>query len=130
MGVWKKHLNIVEARKLSTLFCKDFNISPCMIYYVDAFHNNKYYGMYFESPPTILMLKRLPNPIGILIHELTHHLEGEAYPIRKSSTHGRNYQLAKQKVINWCNKKISSNPDWRKPLQAFQDEMEMKNFRL
>lgn len=130
LGKWKKHINIVDARKLSSIFCEDFSLEPCQIYYVDTFHDKNDYGLYFSDPATILLLKKIPNPIGVLMHELTHHLENEIYPIRKVTTHGYNYQLAKQRVITWCRNNISSKPDWSIPLKALQYETDMKKFRL
>lgn len=131
MKKWRKHINIVDARKLSHLFCNYFDLTPCNVYYVDALHESKDYGLYFFNPPTILILEKTPNQIGILIHELTHHLENEKYPLRDfKGAHGYNYQLAKERVIKWCNKFISPKPDWRKPLSALQYDEDMKKFRL
>jgi len=128
---WKKNINIVDARKLSKIFCDYFELSPCMIYYVDVFHDKDDYGIYFDIEPTILILKKCPNRIGVLVHELTHHLQYQKYDMKKDSRiHGYPYQLARNRVDRWCNKYISSKPNWAKPLGAFQDFNDMKEFEL
>lgn len=84
--------------------------------------------MYYETPH-ILMLNKLLNPIGVLIQELTHHLECQEYGF-DGKNHGYNYQLAKKRVIKWCEENISSKPDWRLALKAKINEEEMREFEI
>jgi hypothetical protein len=128
---WKKNINIVDARKLTGIFCRHFDLPICNVYYVDTFQDQSDWGVYVENPDSILILEDTINKIGILMHELTHHLEYKAYELRpKDGPHGYNYQLAKERVLRWCYKNISTNPDWRIPLKAYTRTDEMVNFRL
>jgi hypothetical protein len=128
--LWNKYIKIEDARRLSSIFCKSFSIDYCEIYYVDKI--KEAWGLYCrEKPSHILMLDNLINPIGILMHELTHHLAEEKYEeYRDTYSHGYNYHLAKRRVIKWCNDNISSKPDWRLPLRASIIEKEMRAFRV
>lgn len=127
--LWNKYIKIEDARKLSSIFCKSFSIDYCEIYYVDKIKGA--YGIYCrESPQHILMLNNLTNPIGILMHELTHHLAEEQYEEYDTYSHGYNYHLSKRRVIKWCNDNISNKPDWRLPLRANIKEKEMRAFRV
>jgi hypothetical protein len=102
-----------------------------MVYYVDAFHDEDDYGIYFKTSPSIMILEKCPNRIGVLMHELTHHLEYQKYDVKEEqSVHGYTYQLAKDRVERWCNKFISSKPNWAKSLGAYQDLKDMKEFKL
>ena len=141
---WKKYIKIDDARFLSGFFCKSFKLHYCEVYYVDQIqdecHSPKWerfesntYGLYSNAePPHILIIHGLMNPIGVLIHELTHHLECYGYKEREEDAraHGQNYQLAKRRVKNWCKENISDRPDWNTPLKAIQNEMDMRRFRL
>jgi len=128
---WKKHINIVDARKLSKLFCNDFKLPYCQIYYVDVLEGGSY-GIYCEyTPPHILMIDYTMNSIGILIHELNHHLVARHYAYENEfSSHGYPYQLAKIRVIKWCYHNISKKADWSLPLKAYQTEINMRKFRV
>lgn len=129
---WNKHIKLKDARKLSELFCKSFNIDYCQIYYVDILKESNWYAVYCGlEPPHILIIEKIPNPLGILVHELTHHLENELYNvIENECPHGYNYILARKRVIRWCNKNISSKPDWSIPLGAYHSLSDMKKFRV
>lgn len=127
----KKHINILEARDISKKFCKDFKVPYCEIYFVDKL--GSCWGLYsWLDPAHMLVLKNNPCMIGIVMHELTHHLQSHQYPINsmKESHHGYTYQLSKKKVVKWCNKNLSDKPNWRLPLQANPNNKDMKNFRL
>lgn len=125
-----KNIDLREARKLSKNFCKDFELPPCEIYFVDKLKD--YWGIYIWLMPNhILVRKKNPCMIGIIMHELTHHLEWHGYPIGIADPHhGKYFQLAKRKVINWCIKNISNKPNWKIPLGARPNDEELKKFRL
>lgn len=132
--MWKKQLNLTEARALSYEFCSDFKLDYCEIYYVDKIGDAK--GQYFYlDPPHILMTCNCLNKIGILMHELTHHLEcqfylkGDCYKSKETS-HGYSYQLSKHKVVSWCRKNISKKPNWYIPLRAGYIKKDMINFKI
>lgn len=138
---WCKHIKIQDARRLSEKFCKEFDLSFCQIYYVDVLkHEDKrnkkcFYGVYsYPAPSNILILDtyRNKNKIGILMHELTHHLECYGYYNVDwfNGGHGYHYQLAKKRVIRWCKQNISDRPNWNNPLFAITDEKEMIEFKL
>jgi hypothetical protein len=129
MGRWDKFIQQKEARELSKEFCEDFKIIYCEVYYVDRIKNDIYAQYMYYNPPHILMLNNLLNPIGVLIQELTHHLECQKYGF-DNRNHGYNYQLAKKRVIPWCKKNISMKPDWRLTLKAKIKEEEMKEFEI
>lgn len=132
---WRKHIKLPDARKLSEFFCKEFELDYCEIYYVDILKGEgkkSYYGVYsYPAPSNILILDtyKNKNKIGILMHELTHHLECSAY-LWDDAAHGYYYQLAKKRVIRWCKKNISNIPNWNIPLLAKVDEEDMKAFKL
>lgn len=88
----------------------------------------------FPAPSNILILDtyKNKNKIGILMHELTHHLESNAYDNLNwfDGCHGYYYQLAKKRVITWCKKNISDRPNWNDPLFAKPDEKDMISFKL
>lgn len=134
MKKWRKWIHLEDARLLSELFCNHFGLPYCEVYYIDRFHDGNTYGQYFSCGPHILMLhnRLLLNPIGILIHELTHHLEYAGYGNDGSieSSHGYYYQLAKKRVATWAKKHISSKPNWLEPLKALQTEIAMRKFRV
>ena len=126
--MYKKNINLLESRQLSEAFCKDFDLDYCQIYYVDVIGADKkepYYGVYsYLYPSTILILDtyKNKNKLGILMHELTHHLEREYYSEEldydADAAHGYHYQLAKRRVIKWCENNISDKADWSIPLGA------------
>lgn len=133
--LWKKNLNLTDARALSYEFCKDHDIPYCQIYYVDKVGNGNDYGQYFYiDQGHILMQEKLHGRICVLMHELTHHLECKGYHLNcgntNESSHGYHYQLAKHKVVAWCRKNISKKPNWFKPLRAYQPKSDLVNFRL
>ena len=77
-NLWKKRIKLKGARALSFEFCRDFDIDYCEIYYVDRLDDA--WGVYVHlHPPHILVLKHVINRIGIVMHELTHHLEYQQY---------------------------------------------------
>ena len=83
--------------------------------------------------PVILILNDITNlnPIGVLIHELTHHLEAYAYDRKKGDTnHGYAWRLAKRRVIRWAYENISNKPDWSLPLRVYQTKINMRKFRV
>jgi len=138
---WCKHIKIQDARRLSEKFCKEFGLRFCQIYYVDVLkHEDKenkkcFYGVYsYPAPSNILILDTYinKNKIGILMHELTHHLECNGYYDVDwfNGGHGYYYQLAKKRVITWCKKNISDRPNWNKPLFAKIYEKDMIEFKL
>ena len=137
--MYKKNINLTESRQLSRIFCKDFDLDYCQIYYVDVIGADKkdfYYGVYshlFPSSILILDTYKNKNKIGILIHELTHHLERE-YNDRldydPDAAHGYHYQLAKRRVIKWCEKNISDKADWNTTLGANISDKDMTAFKL
>ncbi len=90
------------------------------------------FGVYCEySPPHILILENVISPLGILVHELTHHLVAHYYTYEgEFSQHGYPFQLAKPRVIKWCYKNISQKPDWSLPLKAYQTTINMRKFRV
>ncbi len=130
--MWNKHINLTDSRALSRQFCKEFDISYCQVYLVDLVDDIAYGQYCYLSPPHILLLDtyKNKNKIGILMHELTHHLEHELYEVDRQKPHGYPYQLAKKRVIRWCEKNISIKPDWKKPLSAFQKDEDMIAFKL
>jgi len=127
--LWKKQIRLGGARALSYEFCKDFEVDYCEIYLVDRVEDA--FGVYCSlNPPHILIDLNAKNRIGIVIHELTHHLEYQCYDTNGQSSHGYSYQLAKQRVIRWAKKNISSTAPWHHPLKAFQIKSEQKDFIL
>lgn len=128
--MWKKRLTLKSARKLSKKFCSDFKLPYCEIYYVDYIH--ECYGIYIWYEPLlhILLDESNDNRIGILVHELTHHLEHYGYSLTPALIHGYEYNLARSRVITWCKRNISNNPNWKLPLKAYINLKEMKNFKL
>lgn len=135
MKNWNKFIGMEMARDLSKKFCEDFNLNYCEIYFVDRIiHDKKYkkvYGMYmYYNPPHILMLNNLLNPIGILLHELTHHLECSQYDFDEEDSHTKTNELAKKRVIKWCKKNISENADWRLALKSRPKIDDMIRFKL
>ena len=98
--------------------------------------NTVFFGLYSHAaPPNILILDTYKNinKIGVVVHELAHHLECYGYPDSKcdnDSIHGYHYQLAKSKVFTWCRKNVSNTPDWNLPLKASQNDIDMKAFKL
>ncbi len=134
-NLWKKKINLTDSRALSHEFCESFGLSYCEIYHVDRIE--KAYGSYiYLTPPHILILVApfVTNRIGILMHELTHHLEHQEYSDREGYSqkdmHGYFYQLAKRRVIKWCELNISNKPDWGIPLKGTQSIQGMAEFRL
>ena len=130
--MWNKHINLTDARALSNEFCKDFDIQYCQIYMVDLLLNNAYGQYSYLNPPHILILDiyKNHNKIGVLMHELTHHVECYQYTFDYTSHHGYHYQLAKKKVIRWCEENISIKPDWKKTLSAYIDEAVASAFKI
>ncbi len=130
--LWKKHIGLKKARVLSELFCEDFELDYCEVYYVDIL--NEAYGQYiYLQPPHMLVLDkpRVINKIGVVMHELVHHLEAQCYTIKScESVHGYSYQLAKKRVIKWCQQNISKKPDWRIPFHARVNTDTMKKFKI
>ena len=125
-----KHIDLHGARTISKKFCEDFNIIYCEIFYVDTLGENL--GVYcYLNPPHILIEDSKKNvcKIGVLMHELTHHLEGWGYEY-DIGTHGYYFQLAKQNTVTWCRKNISSKPNWYLALKAVSLTEEMKDFKL
>ena len=90
------------------------------------------YGCYVcLDPPHALILNHVTNKIGIVMHELTHHLEYYDYKDHDNKPfHAYEYQLAKQRVFRWCKKNISSKPNWNIPLNAISSRVEMIAFKL
>ena len=126
---YKKDLDLKSARKLSKKFCSDFKLPYCEIYYVDYIEGC--YGCYiWHEPLHILLEESLDNLLGILIHELTHHLEHYGYSLTPSPTHGYEYTLARKRVITWCKRNISKTANWKLPLKAYIDLDEMKTFKI
>lgn len=132
--MWHKHINLKDARALSIEFCNDFNLMYCQIFMVDILENQGYGQYCYLNPPHILLLdtRRNKNKLGVLMHEMTHHLECHGYTESNCGfpVHGYYFQLAKLKVIKWCEKNISNRPDWKKPLRAFQKYEDMISFKL
>jgi len=119
---WNRRIKQNEARELSKIFCKDFGLQYCEIYYVDRIGNysctsiqqkkEKYIcGLYIGlDPPHILTLNNLDDQLDVLIHELVHHLQENDYEIKDGETqHGYSFTLAKRRVIRWCKKNISES---------------------
>jgi hypothetical protein len=147
---WYKFIKLDDARRLSKIFCENFNIQYCEIYYVDKIQDDldtpkwkkgkgTTLALYSSlDPPHILVVENVLNPIGVIIHELTHHLEVYDYEdddenienIHLDGMHGYFYQLAKKRVITWCKKNISDKANWNKPLMAIHTETEMRKFRV
>lgn len=126
----KKHINLKEARNIKNKFCEDFDLEKCEIYFVDIIGDKYTYGEYVWYYPLILLKERNPCMIGILIHELTHHLEWCKYKDEYQNVHGKNYQSSKKRVITWCKNNINARVDWRIPLKAKVCDEELKNIRL
>lgn len=130
---WKKRINLNDSRKLAKKFCNYFDIPLCDIFFVDRFLKKEKRGIYFASTPepTILIYRPSINRIGILVHELTHHLEFNYYEFNDDyNEHGYNYQLAKRRSKKWCEGFISGTADWSKPLSAKQHNKDMEEFEL
>lgn len=150
MKKWYKFIKLHDARRLSEIFCKDFKIQYCDIYYVDRIQDDlntpvwkrgkgNTIALYsYLDPPHILVVKTVLNPIGLIMHELTHHLEVYGYDDEKENAedihtdgmHGYLYQLAKKRVITWCKKNVSEKANWNLPLKAIHTETEMRKFRV
>lgn len=131
---WNKFINLNKARQLSKSFCDDFNLTYCEIYYVDRL-GYRIYGEYCSLFPhhiLILNTKENNNPIGIVIHELIHHLQYQEYlkEGEKYTDHGYKWSLAKKRVIKWCNENISNRPNWNKHLSAYNSQKDMQEFKL
>ena len=125
---FKKKISLKKARILSEKFCNDFNLPYCEIYFVDRIEDA--YGIYIRlEPEHILIKEHVVNRIGILVHELTHHLEHIQYDL-DINQHGYPYQLAKKRVIKWAKEWISSKPDWRIPLKGIIIIEENVKFKL
>lgn len=128
-SLWKKQVSLKGARTLSFEFCKHFDIDYCEIYLVDRVEDA--WGVYVHlHPPHILIDLNTKNRIGIVMHELTHHLEYQCYDVAGQTTHGYSYQKAKQRVIRWAKANVSSTAPWHYPLKAFQIKAEQKAFIL
>lgn len=132
MKKWTKNININDARKLSRKFCKDFNIEYCRVNYVDNLDDPRTFGEYHFDEKRIEIIKNGVNKIGILMHELTHHIQNLIYTYnsQKDQFHGYYYQLAKKRVITWCKKNISNKTDWSIPLSAYINNDKMKKCKL
>jgi hypothetical protein len=126
---WKKHLSLNDARKLSKIFCDDFGLPYCQVFYIDVL-DGAYAQYIYLSPPHILMEEKTLNRIGILMHELTHHLEYYNYETEDVPLHGYPYQLAKARVLRWCKINISSKANWKNTLGSIITVDDMKKFRL
>ena len=127
--LWRKELSTRGARALSFEFCQHFDICYCEIYLVDRIEDA--WGVYIHlHPPHILVDWNAINRIGIIVHELTHHLEYQDYDNEGNSHHGYAYQLAKQKVIRWAKSNISPTAPWHWPLKAHQIKKEQIAFKL
>ena len=91
-------------------------------------------GIYSSQKPAHALIeasKENSNKIGVVIHELTHHIEYEVYGhYFNDPQHGYKYQLAKERMVNWCRRNISKNPNWYLPLKAVTPLEEMKKFKL
>lgn len=130
-----KFINLDEARNISKEVCDYFKICYCEVYYVDRLEPNTYGEYYYLEPQNILLLDDIninKNPIGVLIHELTHHIQFKCYPMLDSeqSYHGYFYNLARKKIIKYCKKYISKNAEWKTPLKAYQNDQDMEKFKL
>lgn len=126
----KKHINLQEARNLSQWFCEDFEIPYCEVYFVDRLTG--FWGLYiWLNPNHMLVLKRNPCMIGLVMHELTHHLHHNLYTDSiLSNPHSGGYQLAKNRVIKWCNKNLSTKPDWKIVLNGKSSDESWIKFQL
>ena len=129
--MWNKHINLKDSRKLSFKFCEGFGLIYCQIYMVDVLPDKAWGNYIYLTPPHILILDSYLNinRLGILMHELTHHLECQEYDGDYNPQHGYSYQLAKKRVVRWCKKNISTKPNWNKPLSAIYREDDMKDFK-
>lgn len=127
----KKHINLQEARELSKWFCEDFEIQYCEVYFVDKIQGN-FWGLYIWLEPNhMLVMKRNPCMLGLVIHELTHHLHHNLYADSiLSNPHSGAYQLAKNRVITWCKKNLSSKADWNSVLCANGNNETWVKFQL
>jgi len=132
MKEWKKYLVQSEARELAKIFCKNFKIDNVEIFYVDKLNENTYGEYSWLRPQHILLLDipENPNPIGTLIHELTHHLQFQLYEIKGGPYHGYEWKVAKKKVIKWAKNTISDKSNWNIPLKAYFKMIEMRSFRV
>ena len=134
--MWNKYITLNEARKLSTQFCKDFKIDKCEIFYIDRLSYGTYGEYSWLLPPHILILDTYmnKNPIGIVIHELNHHLQHQLYELYASDdsypSHGYEWTVAKRKTIKWCKENISDTAPWEHPLRAYINRREMIMFRI
>jgi hypothetical protein len=128
--LFKKDISLRGARALSYEFCQNFNIDYCEVYFVDTIQDNSL-GLYSSLYPQHLLIKKYTlNRIGILVHELTHHLEYQDYDNEGESQHDISYQLSKQRVIRWAKMNISSTAPWHWPLRANQIKKEEIDFKL
>lgn len=131
--LWKKQISLGGARALSYEFCNDFDVEYCEIYYIDRIKegDREYWGVYIHlSPPHVLVVENVINRIGIVIHELTHHIEHQCYDVSGQSAHGYSYQLAKQRVITWAKNNISATAPWHQPLKGYQEKTEQIAFKI
>jgi hypothetical protein len=122
-------LELTDARALSEEFCEHFSLPYCEIYFVDRLVEVDLpiwkamdigaYATYTNSDPSFILIRQeIIAPVGILMHELTHHLEFKDYKGSENQVeHGYNFQLARKKVLKWCNN-INDTYNWRIPLKA------------
>lgn len=132
--LWRKQISLGGARALSYELCKSFDVDYCEVYYVDRINDydedREYWGVYvYLSPPHVLIVENVINRIGIVMHELTHHIEHQCYET-SNEAHGYPYQLAKQRVITWAKANVSATAPWHEPLKGYQIKTEQIAFKL
>lgn len=130
-----KRIPLKDARQLARKFCKDFKIKKVSVYLVDRL-SSKIYAIYvgIEPVPHILIEVKAPNRLGILLHELAHHLaqcackDEEAW--NNSCSHdNRFWQGAKERTITWARNNIA-DINWYPCFKANLIHEEMVDFQL
>lgn len=105
---------IGELKKVSRKFCKHFSLPYCDVYYINRISDDAHTYYNIDSMKAAIH-RKTGSPIGMLMHELAHHMELNDYPVLEDG-HGYYFQLAIRRTIRWCQKHISAKHDWRIPI--------------
>ena len=112
-----RNLNINRARKIAIDYANHFDLPECMVYYQNKLQDGSL-GLYFGGTrPSVIIIaishiktNKEKERLGLLLHELAHHLTEWQYDGRFESMHGESYQLAKKRTINWARKRFGNLP--------------------
>ena len=117
-------LDITEskARYLINRMCRDFNVTPCKVFFVNI--NDPYTVGWYEPahpniPAYLMVEKKWSNRLILVLHEFTHHVQEELYDETGESIHGLSFQNAKSRVAIWASNNISKQYDWKSLIQRY-----------